>query len=258
MECANCKKLGHSFRDCKEPTTSYGIVAIRRDSPTDTPRYLLIRRRDSLGYVDFVRGKYTLENTTYIQTLLGQMTRDEQQRLLVTPFDSLWSQLWNGQNTRQFRNEYEFARRMFETLKNTGDIHGRLLAQHIEKLQPTWSEPEWGFPKGRRAVHESEIACAQREFSEETGLAATDIRVRTDESAELEEYVGSNGVKYRHIYYIADCRSDVRLDKANRVQTREVGDIGWFSFDEAYLRIRSTNPEKRAALGRIHARILGL
>ena len=32
-----------------------------------------------------------------------------------------------------------------------------------------WKTPEWGFPKGRRNYQENDLACALREFQEETG-----------------------------------------------------------------------------------------
>ena len=253
MECINCKRIGHTFRDCREPTMSYGIIAVRRTS-NGPPKYLMIRRRDSLGYVDFMRGKYSIGDTVYIQTLLNQMTKTELARLQTTSFALLWSELWNFQNTRQFRNEFEPARRMFEAVQTDG-----LLARLITAVNTAWEEPEWGLPKGRRSQHESERLCAIREFAEETGLAAADIQL-TAMPPETEEYVGSNGIAYRHVYYIATCNLgvDATVNADNRVQTREVGDIGWFTFEEAYLRIRATNPEKRATLGRIHARILGL
>lgn len=222
-----------------------------------TPNYLLIRRRDSLGYVDFLRGKYNFSDGEYIQTLINSMTVTEKRRLLSTPFDILWTNLWNSQNTRQFRTEYESAKRTFDTIKSTGDISGKLLVRYISESNTEWMEPEWGFPKGRRAPNETEVECALREFSEETGLRMRDVRLRNRDTVEQEEYVGSNGIAYKHKYFLGDCVSDVILNAQNRVQTREVGDIGWFPFEEAYLKIRPTNPEKRAVLGRVHARILG-
>ncbi len=258
MECVNCRKQGHTFRDCKEPTLSYGIAAVRKGEYEY--EYLLIRRRDSLGYVDFLRGKYSLADGKYIRTLLESMTRTELTRLLTRPFDTLWTDLWNGQNTRQFRLECEGARRTFESLRATGDVHGKTLQRYIAEVETAWTEPEWGFPKGRRSASETELACAIREFAEETGLPTKDLHVRTTMAPEMEEYVGSNNITYKHVYYIADYPTPtaVGVSATNRVQTREVGDIGWFPFTEAYLKIRETNPEKRAALGRIHARISGL
>lgn len=208
--------------------------------------------------MDFLRGKYTLADPAYIQTLLNQMTIEEHSRLLMTPFDTLWTNLWNSQNTRQFRSELEHAKIMFDKIKSTGDIYGKMLTRYITDCTTAWEEPEWGFPKGRRSPHESELDCAVREFTEETGLKAREVRIRSREPPEYEDYVGTNGIPYKHTYYIGDCVSDVNVNKFNRVQTREVSAIGWFPFEEAYLKLRSTNPEKRAVLGRIHARIMGL
>ncbi len=260
MECVNCGKYGHSFRDCKDPTSSYGIIAVRftNKDNKNIPEYLLIRRRDSLGYIDFLRGKYLLSDAAYIQTLVNQMTNTERERLLNAPFDTLWTNLWNAQNTRQYRSEYEHSKKTFEKIKSTGDIHGKQLHKYISDATTLWEDPEWGFPKGRRSPHEAEKDCAIREFCEETGLRPKDLHIRTDESPECEEYCGSNGIQYRHKYYIGDCISDVSINQNNKVQTREVGEIGWFSFEDAYLKIRATNPEKRAVLARVHARILKL
>lgn len=251
MECVNCGKRGHSFRDCKEPTASFGIIATQK---RDELYYLLIRRRDSLGYVDFLRGKYSLTDRSYIETLLHQMTTEERNRLLTTPFDKLWTNLWNGQKTRQFRNEHDAAKRTFETLKTTGDVEGRQLAKYIADAPTKWSEPEWGFPKGRKCQHESDKSCAIREFCEETGLSNKDLEL-FDMSPETEEYKGTNGIHYKHTYFIGSCQSGVSVNPSNHVQMREVGGIGWFPFHEAYLLIRESNPEKRAVLGRVHARL---
>lgn len=255
MECANCGKLGHTFRDCRDPVTSYGVLAIKL---TDgVPHYLLIRRRDSLSYVEFLRGKYKMDNVDYIQLLINGMTTEEKTRLLTQTFDPLWENLWNSQNTRQYRQEYESAKRHFEQLRNTGDVYGKLLSRYIETSDTNWNEPEWGFPKGRRSVRESEVDCALREFEEETALSRRILRLVTSESPESEVYVGTNGIPYRQVYFIGGCASNsiATHQPANRVMSREVGDIGWFPFEEAYLKIRPSNVEKRAVLGRVHHRV---
>jgi len=51
-------------------------------------KYLLICRKDSLGYIDFLRGKYPLYNENYIQTLVDEMTVNEKKSLLKKPSES--------------------------------------------------------------------------------------------------------------------------------------------------------------------------
>ena len=52
--CCNCGKTGHLYRKCLSPIISLGghISKIRKDQL----KYLLIQRRDTLGFVEFMRG----------------------------------------------------------------------------------------------------------------------------------------------------------------------------------------------------------
>jgi len=249
MECINCGVVGHSFRDCSEPVSSFGILAVRIHA--EGPQVLMIRRRDSLGYVEFLRGRYSLSTTEFIQRLIDQMTVDEHRRLMITPFDDLWNILWNYQHTRQYRNEYEHAKYLFERLKTTGDVKGRTLEQYITACPTHWLEPEWGFPKGRRSAHETEFMTAVREFREETGWRRALPICSTDVAPLVELYTGSNGIAYRQTYYIGMCDitdSDASMDSSNHVQAREVSRVEWCSFEEAVAKIRGTSPEKRALI----------
>jgi 8-oxo-dGTP pyrophosphatase MutT (NUDIX family) len=256
MECANCGKIGHTFRECSDPVTSYGICAVKFIE--GIPHYLLICRRDSISYVEFLRGKYRMDQRDYIQLLVNGMTVDERRRLLTTPFTTLWETLWNHQNTRQFRSEYETAQHHFEQIRNTGDVEGRLLVKYVEEASTTWTEPEWGFPKGRRTVREAPVTCALREYGEETGLMPRDVHLVEGLAPLVEEYTGTNGIAYKQVYFVGSCASDsvARHQPANRVMVREVGAIDWFPFETAYLKIRGTNAEKRAVLGVLHHRIM--
>ena len=89
--CTNCGKPGHYYKVCVEPITSFGIILIQilnmkkedfiQNLANDTTingledadfRFLMIRRKDSLGYIELLRGKYDIEDRAYIQTLVDQ------------------------------------------------------------------------------------------------------------------------------------------------------------------------------------------
>ena len=254
MECVNCGKFGHTFRDCPAPVMSFGICAVKYvDS---IPYYLLVRRRDSLSYVEFLRGKYKMDKMDYIHLLINGMTIEERGRLLTKPFEKLWSELWNGQNTRQFRTEFENARRNFENLKASGDKEGKTLEHYITHAIGTFTEAEWGFPKGRRAVGEKETQCALREFKEETGILEKRVHI-LDEPPLIEEYLGTNNIPYKQTYFVGCCKSNViaALQPRNHIMKREIGAIGWFTFEDAMAHIRVSNVQKRTVMTELHRRI---
>ena len=109
--CNNCGKQGHVFGHCKLPITSVGIVAFRRIDKDI--RYLLICRKDSLGFIEFLRGKYPLYNSDYIQTLINEMTVQEKTKLMTKSFEELWRCLWGDYIGLQYRGEERHAKEKF-------------------------------------------------------------------------------------------------------------------------------------------------
>jgi 8-oxo-dGTP pyrophosphatase MutT (NUDIX family) len=107
-------------------------------------------------------------------------------------------------------------------------------------------------------VREAELTCALREFGEETGLSPSVVHVVEEEPSHIEEYTGTNGIRYKQVYFVGSCASNnvATLQPSNRIMSREIGGIGWYSFEAAVAKIRETNAEKRALLGRVHDRIL--
>jgi len=90
--CNNCGKQGHTFKQCKNPITSFGVIVFRIYK--NQRQYLMIRRKDTLGYIDFMRGKYSITNQKYILNMLKQMTCQEKKKLQTMTFDELWTEIW--------------------------------------------------------------------------------------------------------------------------------------------------------------------
>ena len=270
--CTNCGEPGHGSKQCLEPVTSFGTILFRIRGATpnsqadsllyesgpivkpDTLEYLLIQRRDSLGYIDIMRGKYRLGDTEYIITQLRGMTTAEQQKLLHEPFDQLWEGLWGPplEGTNSYRHEKEQSRAKLDALR-LGSNGTPPLADLLQTIGTGWATPEWGFPKGRREAFETEYACALREMWEETGLTAKDVVPIRNLEPIREVFTGSNRIQYCHKYFIfyVPAYTPITMDPTNEHMMREVGDIRWFSFEEALDHIRPQNTEKRAVLTRV-------
>ena len=249
--CNNCGKVGHSFHQCKHPITSAGVIAFR-DTPQG-PEYLMIRRKDTLGFVDFVRGKYPLHGRMYLANIIDEMTLEEKERLLTQDFPILWRQLWGSSIGIQYRGEERVSRDKFEALRRGVVAGGRryTLRALIEESTSCWGEPEWGFPKGRRNYQERDLHCAMREFEEETGYAKDGLQIVQNLMPLEEVFTGSNYKSYKHRYYLAKIAAEA-LPRAP-FQNSEVSKIDWKPSRQALRCIRPYNVEKRAVAARADA-----
>lgn len=263
--CSNCGQVGHSFRQCLAPVLSYGLIVCRFMNPRwklenslCSPQQLLngsednggieilmVQRKDSLRFVEFIRGKYTLKDTDYIKQLLSHMTPEERDLLMRYTFPQLWNHVWGTSNPRNYRTDFEQSSQKFQELVSSG-----LLAQLIEETKSLWSTPEWGFPKGRRNPYESDIECAIRECIEETGLKRSQLAVFENMEPLSETFYGDNKVYYSHKYFpaLVESGTEVSLSMMNPHMAREIGAIRWMSIDEALTQIRPENMEKKEIL----------
>ena len=78
----------------------------------------MIRRKDSFGYIDLIRGKYACHNIDQIQKSVDEMSISEKEQLLTEPFDKLWSNLWGLSNGgMNYRGEEVSSAKKFEIIK---------------------------------------------------------------------------------------------------------------------------------------------
>jgi len=244
--CNNCGKYGHNYNQCKLPITSLGAIAFRiKDTNIE---YLMIRRKDTLGFIDFMRGKYSLTNKDYIMNMLKQMTTLEKHKLNTWTFNQIWSDIWGNNNAiNQYKNEETSSRNKFNQLKLGVHYKNKSFSLNemiIECNQYTsWDEPEWGFPKGRRNFNETDLNCALREFEEETGYIKSNIKLVQNIIPYEEIFTGSNMKSYKHKYYLSIYFGDSDTIPSQFQQT-EIGDVRWMSYDDCVKHIRNYNLEK--------------
>lgn len=244
--CNNCGKQGHMFHQCKLPITSYGIIAFRYNINNNI-EYLMIRRKDSFGYIDFVRGKYTPYNIEQVQNIFNEMSVTERETILQNDFPYLWKEMWGeANNGTQFKSEEAISSKKFELLKSGIVLESGEkidLNTIVSKCTSNWQETEWEFPKGRRNFQEKELDCALREFEEETGYQSKDLKVIENLLPYEEIFIGSNNKSYKHKYFIAF--TDKINTLPNNYQITEVSKLEWKTLDKCLESIRLYHIEKR-------------
>lgn len=212
--------------------------------------YLMVQRKDTIGFIDFMRGKYPDKSPERERTLkiyLEEMTCEERLKLSQENFENLWDMLWINKLSLLYTNEYMDAKRKFAKL----DVH-----ELLRETQCQWTEQEYGFPKGRKNMYESNMECAIREFREETGYTSEQIRIISDKPWE-EIFTGTNGIQYRHVYYIAEVLPGVdapRIPLEDVKLAGEISNLGWFTYDECVNIIRPYDTAKKDLITRIHQR----
>lgn len=273
ITCANCGRLGHYYKNCHLPITSYGIICYRiRKHPLTQSSFLefvLVQRKDSLNYVEFLKGKYDLDKRSYIMKMFSNMTEEERDAIKNNDFVTLWSRIWKMKRLHWNDKDFKESKKKFDMLKSGYILeteHEGLIFFDIDYIlehsTSTIKESEWGFPKGRKNMTETNLQCAYREFCEETALHPECIQLCNVKPFE-EVFTGSNKVRYRHQYYLAYfdqalqheiSKSD--KDVAKRVDVHEIKDIRWVTLKEGLSMIRDRNVERKELFQRVHDLIM--
>ena len=234
------------YSNYKSPIVSIGIIPFTIID--DKIYYLLIRRKDSVGYIDLLRGKYILFYKNYIQNIIDVMTNEEKEKLLNKDFTTLWKEMWGKHSAMQYRNEEKNAEEKLNILKNNVNTNNVTfnLEQCINESHTSWIENEWGFPKGRKNYQEKDLTCALREFEEETGISKLDLNIITNIQPIEEIFIGSNMKSYKHKYYVAYIKNN--KNKLNRFQKSEVSKMEWKTMEDSLKSFREYQYEKKDML----------
>lgn len=266
----------------KFPIISYGIIVFRINPTTTMPEYLLICRKHTLGYVDFIRGKYNINNKFYILQMFNQMTNEEKKFILNNSFENIWKDLW-GINTiddvKQNNYIYDeminscekfnklrlgivisnivFDTETQSTNNNNTSTNEKYSLNTLVNESISWDEPEWGFPKGRKDQFEKDFDCAIREFCEETNISQDKLIHIKNLEPFKEIFIGSNYKKYVHYYYLMQMKyeNDNLNITDNNFSIYEVSKINWLSFENSIEKIRDYNYEKINVLKNVHKTI---
>lgn len=251
------------------PIISYGIIGIKGDMRileniqpmekipkytiqlNDNIEYLMICRSNTFGYIDFMKGNYSLSNIKHIKVLINEMTIFEKSKLLVLSFEDLYRRLTkSNKQSANVRNDE--SKKKFEALKNgivTQDEKKITLELLIEESDTEWENNEWEFPKGRKNYKEKDLDCAKREFEEETGISCSDLQIVNNIMPFEEIFTGSNQKCYKNIYYLGIVNKDVSM---SNYQETEVSIMEWKTYQNCMESVRNYNIEKISIISSVN------
>ena len=113
--CNNCGNYGHVYRNCRHPILSYGIILYNNKS-----EIIMVERKDSLSYIEFMRGKYnSIYDNDYIKLLFSRFSKEEIDNISKYTFDELWNKLWIHTETinQRIKREYKKSKSNFIKIK---------------------------------------------------------------------------------------------------------------------------------------------
>lgn len=271
--CTNCNKKGHTYKKCLEPIISNGIISIQIENfdknmiknlelfinnnftsklynnlnnkiceINNKIKFLMIQRKSSLGYLEFMRGRYNLSDDLNIQYLFEQMTQSEIDNIINKDFDNLWNDLWDINNIKNKNHykEYIISRQKFYELKLQK-------IDFIKNINPKFGFNEWGFPKGRRELYENDMICAIREFEEETSIDEKKYYILENCKKIKENLIGTNGINYQHNYFLALLNTNkinANIINDDGKENKEIGDIRLMTYNECITVIRPYHNSK--------------
>lgn len=285
LYCHNCNKKGHIYKYCNEPKISNGIIAfhIRNFKKSLIPilekfiikniknnnlektiqdnnfiinnkiKFLMVQRKHSLGFLEFMRGKYNINNIFTVTHLIKQMTPEEIIKISNEEFDALWNNLWNNNEncskSKQmlYKREYVNSKEKFYNLK--------VNHKQVFETKSSFTFNEWGFPKGRRELYEPDLICSMREFEEETSFSKNNYIILENCDYIREDLKGTDGVNYAHNYFFAIMDDDNFKDNEDyhkNKENNEIGDIKFMNINECMQLIRPYHRNKIKIIKKVY------
>lgn len=183
--------------------SSLGIIICRKNPENNRIEVLLVHRRYTYAFADFVFGRYargkggihtTLSNVTH---LLKNMTKEEIFDVYSLNYEQMWYRIWlttaeNKDLLTKKQNKFNSA-----FMRDGGvALRAYIMKMHIMGYL------RWEVPKGKKiSPKETNIACAIREIKEETDLDKKSYRILPEITKKMSHV--SNGVRYNCTYYVA-------------------------------------------------------
>ena len=241
---------------------SYGIALLRYNNALNKYEILIVKKRISYAFADFVLGNYDRHNQENLKLLFNNMTNDEKIDILKGDYESLYYKLYLQKPPKIYPiNIYEKSDTIEEYLDTSTFYELKNYIKKKNYYDKLYSDKNnmymrsiiknsinngllYEIPKGRLNKKEKPLDGAIREFYEETRIKKEDYSI-LDTSTIKYTFI-SNNIKYNIEYFIAFTtkQNDIKLN-FNFEQISEIDEIKWMGIEEIrFIEHYNTNNKK--------------
>lgn len=198
---------------------SYGIALCRYNIALSQYEVLMVKKRYTYCYVEFVLGHYNRISDDRLLYLFNNMTNEEKIVILSLDFGKLWYKIWlvdpesvyaphDKRLTPDELSRYNTCKKQFERafLCDGGERLRRLISKTRN------NGTVWEIPKGRAHPQELPVDCAVREVEEETGIGSDAYRILFDIPVR-KTIITNPRARYENHYYTAVYEMPANLER---------------------------------------------
>ena len=222
-------------------------------------KILMIKKRYTYHFFDFVYGKYPKNNVKKIMYLLNNMTYHEKSLISKMNFGNIWEYIWDTnpevnlitQKTSKHKRDLNtFFIKKTKFYSNFGQNFGQKLKKLI--YNSVNADTIWEIPKGHKKINETDMDASIREFKEETNIKMNQYKLFWQVSPITTSHISHN-ISYTYTYFLADFIHNSNYEQKklfkNKEQCSEIENIKWISIDEIkFLNLNSSNNQRTVNL----------
>jgi len=220
---------------------SYGVAICRFNLENNQYELLLVKKRCTYNFVEFVLGHYAKNNDSRLLYLFNGMTNAEKLSILSLDYGNIYYNVFltnpdslhfdDSTTTPEHLARYKLSKHKFiETFTKDDGVRLRRLIAKSKNIETIWE-----VSKGRKNdAQEKELMCAVRETLEETGISLDEYTLLMDISPRRITHMDMN-TKYMNYLYIGLINNRNFVPKVsfnNKQQLTEVVNMAWMTLDQ--------------------------
>lgn len=177
----------------KSCITSFGVilfVIIENEI-----RYQLCQRRNSISFIEFIKNNLT--DNIVAEEHINLMSREERERCVESFHEKSFRKLW----VDVFINNIYASK--YKNCEQSFYVNMKKYMYFFKRIGGGQLENSWEFSKGKKLSREkeSDLTCALREFTEETGIHSQGITIIKHAPFSVF-FHGTDGKLYNSVYFL--------------------------------------------------------